>query len=190
MEQDLLARLALTVDKVVNEELVKTRRNLGASLTSGGGKSKIGASAGYVASLTRVVDEFSLIIAKDLDAFSRHAKRQKVISCADVLLCARKNEDLHRKLREHVGIDDDLLSPSVKEKKKKKENKGVKRKREAIGTGVKGGGEKEEEEEEGYDKNTTRKTDNNDIVDETDNEDNDDGEEEEGEKEASDFDSD
>jgi histone H3/H4 len=61
----------------------------------------VSASADFISSLTSYVWMQLQTMTEDAEQFAAH-RSSKVVETADVLLCARKNEDLDALLRAHV----------------------------------------------------------------------------------------
>ncbi|KAL8904633.1 MAG: hypothetical protein Q9171_006979 [Xanthocarpia ochracea] len=87
LEERLKAALWFSVGKIVDEEALK----LG-----------INATPQFIGALTELLWAQIGNVSEDLSAFARHAGRQ-TISTDDVLLLARKNEDLAKVLRNCMG---------------------------------------------------------------------------------------
>ncbi|KAI6351252.1 hypothetical protein MCOR25_010050 [Pyricularia grisea] len=82
----LKAALWFAVGKIVDEETMKKQRN---------------ATPQFIGALTDMVFTQIENVAKDLESFSSHAGRS-TITTDDVLLLARRNEDLHNIIKQEV----------------------------------------------------------------------------------------
>ncbi|KAL8418375.1 hypothetical protein RB594_001831 [Gaeumannomyces avenae] len=82
----LKAALWFSVGKIVDEETMKRQRN---------------ATPQFIGALTDMVYTQIENVAKDLESFSNHAGRTTVTT-DDVLLLARRNEDLHGIIKQVV----------------------------------------------------------------------------------------
>ncbi|CAK7240225.1 MAG: MHF histone-fold complex component [Sporothrix thermara] len=85
-EQELKSALWSAVSDLVDQESIKQNRN---------------ATPQFIGALTDMVWTQIESVAVDLESFSRHAGRS-TITTDDVLLLARRNEDLHDILKEQV----------------------------------------------------------------------------------------
>jgi histone H3/H4 len=81
----LKAKLWYTVSRMVEEEGV------------------VPVTPKFVAALVELVYTQTLQLGEDLELFARHAGR-KTVTPADVLMVARRNEDLASILREYLGV--------------------------------------------------------------------------------------
>ena len=71
----------------------------------------------FVSTLAYVVEKYAKRLATDLPAFAKHGKRS-VAGAEDVLLVARDNPDLLRRLTEFVDFHDHRGKPAARKKKK------------------------------------------------------------------------
>ncbi|KIH88388.1 apoptosis-inducing TAF9-like domain 1 family protein [Sporothrix brasiliensis 5110] len=85
-EQELKSALWSAVSDLVDQESIKQNRN---------------ATPQFIGALADMVWTQIESVAADLESFSRHAGRS-TITTDDVLLLARRNEDLHDILKEQV----------------------------------------------------------------------------------------
>ncbi|CAK7207680.1 MHF histone-fold complex component [Sporothrix eucalyptigena] len=85
-EQELKSALWSAVSDLVDQESIKQNRN---------------ATPQFIGALVDMVWTQIESVAVDLESFSRHAGRS-TITTDDVLLLARRNEDLHDILKEQV----------------------------------------------------------------------------------------
>ncbi|KAH8908712.1 hypothetical protein BR93DRAFT_925804 [Coniochaeta sp. PMI_546] len=86
VRERLKAALWFAIGKMVDEESIKRNRN---------------ATPQFIGSLTELVMAQIEAVATDLESFSRHAGRT-TINTDDVLLLARRNEDLHGIIKDFV----------------------------------------------------------------------------------------
>lgn len=61
----------------------------------------ISASSNFIAALTSYIMTQAETLALDAEAFAKH-RNSKIIEAKDILLCARKNEALHDKVKAAV----------------------------------------------------------------------------------------
>ncbi|CAK7263388.1 MHF histone-fold complex component [Sporothrix epigloea] len=85
-EQELKSALWSAVSDMVDQESIKQNRN---------------ATPQFIGALADMVWTQIESVAADLESFSRHAGRSTIMT-DDVLLLARRNEDLHEILKELV----------------------------------------------------------------------------------------
>lgn len=76
-----------------------------------------------VPTMTFVLEQFVKVLAVDLSAFAKHAKRS-AIGVDDVLLCARRNPELARALSEFVESNDLAKKKQAAPKKQQKKAPG------------------------------------------------------------------
>lgn len=98
-EQELKSALWSVVNDMVDKESIKQSRN---------------ATPQFIGALADMVWTQIESVAHDLESFSRHAGRS-TINTDDVLLLARRNEDLHDILKDHV---DELKADRAKDKQR------------------------------------------------------------------------
>jgi len=72
--------------------------------------------ASAVCTLVFVLEQYAKVLAVDLSAFAKHGKRS-AISVEDVLLCARRNPDLLKRLTAFVETNDLTKAKAPKKKK-------------------------------------------------------------------------
>ncbi|CAJ2507731.1 Uu.00g089170.m01.CDS01 [Anthostomella pinea] len=101
VRERLKAALWFAVGKMVDEETLRRNRNV---------------TPQFIGALTEMVWAQIENVAMDLESFSRHAGRS-TITTADVLLLARRNNDLHAIIKDFV---DETKAAKTKGKGKSK----------------------------------------------------------------------
>ncbi|KAI8069671.1 kinetochore component CENP-S-domain-containing protein [Gongronella butleri] len=100
---DRRSELQAAVMAMVNDIVKETTSELAISSTPA-----------FVAALSDVVYQQMVTLGMDAEAFAKHARRS-TINMEDILLCARRNDDLLQKLSEFA--DDIRGEPSAKKKR-------------------------------------------------------------------------
>ena len=93
------------------------RHAVGTICDAGKGRHGLEADPEFVSTLAYVVEKYAKRLATDLPAFAKHGKRS-VAGAEDVLLVARDNPDLLRRLTEFVDFHDHRGKPAARKKKK------------------------------------------------------------------------
>ena len=93
------------------------RHAVGTVCDTGRGRSSLATDPEFVSTLAYVVEKYAKRLATDLPAFAKHGKRS-VAGAEDVLLVARDNSDLLRRLTEFVDLHDHRGKPAARKKKK------------------------------------------------------------------------
>ena len=115
-DADLEDRFPGTQEQLSQRLKAALHYSVGKICESKSSSSSINYSKAFIAALTETVYMQTESFARDLESFSRHAKRS-VINNEDVKLLARRNPSLHEKL---TVMSDELNEKAISRRKSKK----------------------------------------------------------------------